>query len=283
MLNKGDLLIGNGTEISSFREVVTDEAIGVLVGSPLPRVVRMSKVRSASGSALKLLPASILRSVVEGDGAFGLGRERSESVSDRCPCCRARFVLKLGDVYQPRLPFHERVDAGGVISRFNGIALPVPDAGTVIDCAGAVIDGGNGKPSQSSAFPRSFLQSALSPSAQIQPQILMARPEETPAISVDLGVDVLVYGFVGDGLVQIMPDTPRNLFGRPSALQMRDDIGTDTIVLEPFCSAAVRAVLHGPFLRKAGRISFMDGREVPFHFPQYRGVGSPHASCNGPQ
>lgn len=48
--NYCNIFIRDGSKISSFRKVLAQETIGILVGSPLPGSIRIGKVDFESGS-----------------------------------------------------------------------------------------------------------------------------------------------------------------------------------------------------------------------------------------
>ena len=54
-------------------EILTDEAVGVLAGSPLPGMVRSREVEAHPGGGFDLPIAMELRSVVRGDRAKRCG------------------------------------------------------------------------------------------------------------------------------------------------------------------------------------------------------------------
>ena len=81
----------------------------------------MGEVTASSGCLLRRFPVSILRPVVEGDGTLGFGRERSKSADNRRLGGRSRLGSELCDEHQSRLPFHERIDAGSMVSRLHRV------------------------------------------------------------------------------------------------------------------------------------------------------------------
>ena len=135
-----DLFISDGTKVSPFGKVVTDEPVGVLVAAPLPRVVRMSEEALRSCRRFDWSPVTVLWAVVERDGAASARWKYRESSRDRRSCRVTGFAGEFRDEDESGLSLHERVDTRLVIPRFHGVTLPISDTTSSGDDLRTIID-----------------------------------------------------------------------------------------------------------------------------------------------
>ncbi len=77
------LVLGLVSHAGAFRQVLADQAIGVLVGSAFPGVVRIGEVERDASSGLDALVIMELGAVVSGDGLDGVGMLSNQIDSTR--------------------------------------------------------------------------------------------------------------------------------------------------------------------------------------------------------
>jgi hypothetical protein len=102
----------------SLGQVLSDEAVGVLAGAALPRVVRSGEVEAGAGLVFEVGVAVELGSVVGGDRANGQIRVRDQG---------DRGSVELGDGTGVELSDHEM--SGGSLDEGDDAGLSVADDG----------------------------------------------------------------------------------------------------------------------------------------------------------
>jgi len=76
-------------------------------------------------------------------------------------------------------------------------------------------------------------------------------------------VDILIDRLVADRQTGILcADPPRNEFRRPVFFESCDNIGSDSVVLEPWSVAGLCSAFSGPVVRSMVHIAPIDGRSV---------------------
>jgi hypothetical protein len=119
--------LGDAAHTHSFGKILADEAVEVLVATPLPGMVRSREVALHGEALFECLVAMELRTVVQGDRLeVGLvlldGGERG--LDDRS----SRSGAHLPNDHKAWASFHEGKNAVVQIATYHGISLPVPRA-----------------------------------------------------------------------------------------------------------------------------------------------------------
>lgn len=203
------LVLGQVSHAGAFRQVLADQAIGVLVGSAFPGVVRIGEVERDASSGFDALVIMELGAVVSGDGLDGVGVLSNQIDSTRGQSGRGAIA---------QLPDHQ--PAGGALDHshdavlrscsHDGIDLPVTELSASFDDSRSL---GNhafsGKPSAAVIGCVAF-SPALPGTAQEKVQI---------AAQAMIPPDVAVDGFVADPQKRPKLQTPGDLLGAPQSKQ----------------------------------------------------------------
>src|SRR3989344_3510031 len=221
ILHCGNLRIWHEREIGLLRTVIADEAVGVLVGAAFPRVVCVRGKAPHVGGRFNTFPVAVLRSAVERDGVPGIHRNIFESRRDCFDSVCTRLSRQLGDEYESGLALHERIDSGLVVTRLDGVSLPVSDSGTTFHDCWSLVDTSAEWLCDARESSCPVRDTTLASSAEIHAQIFAAANHRAVAY---LRVYELVHGFVRDPLLEVDTNPPCNLFRRPAFLEMPDDI-----------------------------------------------------------
>jgi hypothetical protein len=130
--------LGEVTERRTLGQVLSDEAVGVLVGAAFPSVMGIGEEDGGIESMLDGFVAVKLDSVVEGDGVHGMGlvgEERDQTSGGEVgggPGHRA-------DADQAALALDDGGDAGRALT-VNRVAFPVSDPAPLCDDGGALLE-----------------------------------------------------------------------------------------------------------------------------------------------
>lgn len=127
-------------QVGRLREVLTQQAVGVLVAAALPRARGVAEVdlRSCVGRDVEVL--GHLSALVPGQRAPQRRRELTEGADEggvHLDGVRCGQMQKL-DV--AGLPFHERPDRGAVVGADDEVSLPMAGDGTVIRLKAALMN-----------------------------------------------------------------------------------------------------------------------------------------------
>lgn len=181
-------MLGEVSQAGSLGRILTDKAIGVLIGTSLPGMVGCGKEEIGTGSSLDLLVAMKLRAVVDRDGAdtsAGVGNEGDGPSVGGLDGTGA----ELGDHDIAGLTIDEREDAVLIDSQ-DGIALQVTNAGPVLGTRWPLRDG------FLTSEPASRVVATVSFAALLSGTPEMDVEGPTP---LSVGPDVAVDGLVTDG------------------------------------------------------------------------------------
>ncbi len=197
-------MLGEFGHAVSLGEVLSDEAVGVLVGTSFPGMMGISEVESGVGEALDVLIAVEFGSVVGGDGTYGAGLTLDQSGGPLaqllCGAC-----LELADLEVSCLAFHEGYDAVLAMAE-HGVNLPVSDAGSVVGGGVSVLDG----PLASQSSPGVVGAVSLASLLGCTPQVSMKGA--APALVVP---DVPIDGLMADLEPPVERQSSGDLLGAP--------------------------------------------------------------------
>ncbi len=262
------------SKIGLLREVVTEEAVRILVRPSFPCVIGMREKASHSGILLDLPETNILGSPIGGKSMLQFVRQVFETHGDDRTSIPAGLPVKLRDTEEAALPFDQGIHAGLVGHGFDGIAFPVAETGPPIDDRGTGINRESIGNMELFPSPHALGSSALLPSPEIRTEIETSRLRES-CPSGNLSVHILIDGFVRDGCLKIERDPSCNLLGRPTTEEMGDHIVSHLLVLETESSASAMAFHEGSSVGKARRVHQMDGRKILLDLTGDRGGASP--------
>lgn len=130
---EGDLLGLDGIEAAFLGEVLTHQAVGVLVGAALPGSVRMGEVEIGIELAGDGLVVGKLLAVVGGDGMHKR-LEWLEQAGDGVADEMGGFALDLGQQGVAALAFDQADEGLAMMGADDRVALPMAYAGARPDC-----------------------------------------------------------------------------------------------------------------------------------------------------
>jgi hypothetical protein len=119
-----DVILGKGSKISFFREVLTDKSIGIFIGASLPRRIRVGKEEVGIKGVSDSLVTGEFDAVVGSDGE-DLVFDRQELITNGLSNSLGRFG---GDLFKKAITgssLDEREDAAFLLSPDDRIGFPV--------------------------------------------------------------------------------------------------------------------------------------------------------------
>jgi Carbamoyltransferase C-terminus/Carbamoyltransferase N-terminus len=219
---RGNAIAGALHEVGhagALRQVLPEQAVGILVGPPFPGVVGRCEVEARGDPALEGGVAVELRAVIHGEGPYrsGLGADQLVGAAVHV---RPGAPRQLADRDEAGLAFDHRQHAGaGLAGAQHRIPLPVPKARAVFRPR---------RPGGDRPLPR---QPAA---AVVRPVALATLLARAPEVAVELPARALVRPEVPvDGL---MTDRERALPLEPA----RDLLGAPVLAQEPLDPLPVR-------------------------------------------
>jgi len=280
-LDTRELLLGYDSEIGLLGEVFSNEAVRVLVRTAFPCMICVSEETSHASLRFQRFEMSVLRSAIQGEGAFQRRRKAIKPAGDREKGCSACLARELRDEDEARLPLDEGVHPRLVRNRLNGIAFPVANTNACHDLSGAGIDHKSGRDDELFSPPHPFGSAALLLSAEVRAEVETARFHESGA-GRNLGIHVLIYGFRGNAFSKINSDASRDLLGRPAFPEVGDHVCADGGILEAFRTAAGMAVGERPRMGETRGVPVPLVRQVPPDFAGDRPRRPPQSPSNAP-
>lgn len=128
IIRRRDVRVADGGQVRALREVLPEQPVGVLVGAPLPGVVRQAEVDGGADRLLQRRGRRELRAPVQRDRPHDLARERAL----RCLVDRGAAPGGGPAAHQvARLPVDLRDQAGAAGPADDRVALPVAHARAV--------------------------------------------------------------------------------------------------------------------------------------------------------
>lgn len=152
------------------------------------------------------------------------------------------------------------------------VIFPVTDLFASLDSFRPLFDGRQPLlPFQLPGLPETLFPSSLVSSGKKGSQVFLLRLHGPVSLPADLGIDVLVDGFVRDSLPGMVErETESDLFRRPAELQLLYRILPDRLVLQSFIPLA-ESPLQGTFL---GRSCSVCASAPPWPAPDLPGHGA---------
>ena len=204
----GTLPLSEELEIRALRQVLANQAIGVLIGPPFPGMVGSGEVEAGAEESLDLLVAMELGSVVGGDGMDGMRfvRQELDGALGGMVCGGAR---ELADAHQAAFAFDDRDDAG-LAATMDCIGFPVAAAGPSLHHGGPLGDEPLARETAAAVVAAVPFASEFAGPAQVAPQRAAPRP---------VVPDVQIEGLVTHHRQAEPTAPPDNLFRTPAFAQ----------------------------------------------------------------
>jgi transposase InsO family protein len=210
-----ELLLRVSADVRTFRKVLPQQPVSVLVGSTLPRTLRIAEIDSQSGFDPKLSVLGQLRPLVPGQRSSQVRRQHLDLFGDGvtdgsgAATSQGRSVLNPGSGYMPRHPWQmqqHRESRGALDQRSDcravqaddHVALPVTWHSAVCSFGGALTDHHLGRDKRLAPLPRSGTWYPQRPTRTKTGRQLSSQCAST------LHIKCLVDGFVGDPHAHIM-------------------------------------------------------------------------------
>lgn len=207
----------------ALRQILSYESVGVLVTTPLPRMIRPREVEDGPRQPLAPPVVVELRAVVR---SHGLDAPRPADESGQPPPQRVgRPILELADEHEARPALDECDDAVLRARARHGVSLPVADALARLDLGRALRDHPlPGEPAAAVVSPVA-LTPLLPGSAQVGVELPAA-----PLVAPDVAVDGLVAGGESPRQAQV----PGDMLGAPLSPEQpvhdREVVGGEALV-----------------------------------------------------
>lgn len=243
--------------VGGFGNVLTDQSIGVLVGSAFPRVIRSGEVEGRAGRLFDDGVVVELSAVVSGN-RFDEFTVSANEVK------RPMIRVLLGSCFE----FAEEQVAGfalddtdeAVETAFadDRVDLPVADLGAQLGCAGPLADVSFTGQATAAVIGAIALASLLSCAAQIR----VEGATETAILP-----DMLIDGFMADRELPVAAQVAGDLFWAPLASQQGFDefeIGAGEVLIASRARATTVGFLDGlarPVVPPAGAVSLEFSRD----------------------
>lgn len=257
MLDPGDLLGRDFTEVSTLWHVPANEAIGILIRTPLPGCVGTGEVASDPEFGCELLMLGILGPVVQRERLASLGLQLFEPINDRLIGLICAFPRKLGDENQPALAFDQRVERRLALTGDQAVAFPVTRVATVL----------NGFRSRLDRNPVGNLGLSDFSADALVPTLLVGSAQQLDhlqTIRVPGMIDILVDRFVVNGLPWVVnPNPSGDLLRGPSFSEAVLDVLPNQSALQSLVCICVGLSLAGPSMCSARNIASPFGRTIP--------------------
>lgn len=228
--------LGEVTERRTLGQVLSDEAVGVLVGAAFPGVMGRGEEDGGVESMLDGLVAVKLDSVVEGEGAHGMGFMGEE----RDQASRGEVGGGSGqraDADQAALALYDSGDAGRALP-VNRVAFPVSDPAPLCDDGGALLK---------HPLAREASSTVILPIAFAAP--LLGAPQVGPEDAAALFIlpDPLVDRFVAHHGQPEAAQAAHDLFRTPAPAEQSPDqleVARTIASIAPRAAAAAVRLLH---------------------------------------
>ena len=134
------VLLSDGRHVHSFRQVLSDQTVEVLVGTALPGVVGRGEVELELSGLFDLFIGMELGAIVGGDGAKWSTVFFHEV--DRAPgSFGSGACSQFADEHESGFAFHDADDAMLAGMADDGVDFPVTFLGALVCCQRAVADG----------------------------------------------------------------------------------------------------------------------------------------------
>ena len=111
VFDRTDHIIRYRSKVRAFGKVPTDQSVGILIGTSLPGVIRMSQVVVQCEGARNMVTSCVFRAIVDGQCLAQARGECPEASTDGIACLLRRAVCELGDTYESGPALNERVEA----------------------------------------------------------------------------------------------------------------------------------------------------------------------------
>ena len=134
-----ELGLAEGRQVDAVRQVLAQQAVGVLVGAALPRAVRIAEVDLDVGCEGEAAVVGKLLAPVPGQRPADVSGQLARLPDQRRDDGRGLLVRDLGQDHVARLALDQRHDMAAARSR-DKIAFPVPGHGAVLDAGRSFAD-----------------------------------------------------------------------------------------------------------------------------------------------
>jgi len=204
------LLRRNLTEVRALWQVPANEPVDVLIRAALPRCIGSGKVALDAEFGRELFVFGILGPVVQREGLTPLRRKLLESINDHPVGLISGLPGQFGDQDKTALAFDQGVERCLALPRDEAVALPVTGVAATLNGFRSGVDR---NPIGNRGFSHFSADALVSPLFVSSAQQL----DHLQAIRVLGMIDVLIDGFVVDGLSRMLDsDPPGDLFRGPA-------------------------------------------------------------------
>lgn len=220
------LVLGQASHAGAFRQVLADQAVGVLVGSAFPGVVRIGEVERDASSGFDALVIMELGAIVRRDGFDGT-RVLPNQVDRPFGQDGGRTITQFSDQQPAGFALDQGHDAVLGACAHDGVDLPMTELGAGLDNCRPLADHALAGQPSAAVVGRVALPAALSGTAQKQVQV----PTQTV-----IPPDVAVDGFMADPQKGPELQTPGDLLGAPQSKQAlldQREVGLGEMLVAP--------------------------------------------------
>ena len=113
-------------QVGAFREILAQQAMGVLVDAALPRAVRIGEIDGDAGHFGKAFVLGHFAPLIVGHGKAALSLDPVENRAESGDGGFGGCIFHLGQSDEQRGALDQGADGGSVASTFDEIALPMP-------------------------------------------------------------------------------------------------------------------------------------------------------------
>ena len=225
MFDPSYLLGRDFTKVRTLWQVPANEAIGILIRTPLPGCIGTGEVTSDPEFGCELLMLGILGPVVQRERLASLGRQFFKPSNDRLIGLICAFPRQPGDENQSALAFDQRVERGLALTGDQAVALPVTRVATIFNGFRSCLD----------RNPVGNLGLSDFSADALVPTLLVGSAQQLDHLQAVRGlgmIDVLIDRFVVNGLPWVVNPKPSgDLLRGPSFSEAVLDVLSNQSVL----------------------------------------------------
>ena len=266
--------MGNRRQIQPLGKILADQAVGILVGRPLPGAVRIGEIDVNLDALGQDLVTRHLPALIVSQRLFHGERDMAELAREAFQCGLGRAVTQLDQHQVTALALHKGAHGAAIARPLDVIPFPVPRYEAGRNLYRALVDGGHVRQRAAPVLAPCAGHSRLVGEAQLGDQFAA---QLAPWQGIDGAVDRLVRDMQARIVGVHPPQSARNLFRRPTLRHQ----GTNPVQQQGACLQLDRPTPPAHQRRMScARCIVALPNGVARHFARHRGGRSVESSGN---
>ena len=224
----GKVLFRDGGEVAALWEVLSQEAVGVLICPALPGRIRIGEVDGEAGLLLDAFEAGKLLSVVGGHRASPSSGNGPEGLDGSCREAVCFLVLQRDSEEVAALSFDMGCDETAAFRAFHRVRLPISEAPPAHHDLGPLLDADAAGDAAATGARTPLMMPLPARPAELAIQI-----SADGRVPIDPAVDRLRCNPHTEIVRMVEPDASGDLFRRPTSLQSAHHVAPKRPMIRP--------------------------------------------------